>query len=213
MSSEIRNLKSEIWFLSIRCIQSENSVRLIARALETGVYPKLVLPSGAASHLKCELFQMDGEVNGGDRCVRVYLEQHGGEVEDAANAGFDHDLGYLLPDRRRHREQAQSDALRSDHVGKFMNGSNRNLGCTRGGSTDLGGVVIESGDDLKASLGESPIGQQGPTEVTDTHKHNVRLLVDAEDRPDLFNQFRDAIAHARSTKLPEIAEVLSDLSV
>ncbi len=171
------------------------------------------------------MFKLHRKINRVDRDVGRKTQRRRREVQQPANPGIHALVGRLLGAVAGNRQNRQPNPLFFNHrsqLRKRLDHEKPFVACRIGTSlrrerslsfTDLGRIRIENRDEPK-SLGVEPlVCHQRPPQIPGSYQHNIPNFIRAQNMAHLADQFINAIADPRMTKLAEIRQVLSDLRV
>jgi len=154
-----------------------------------------------------EVFEFDGEVDVVDHDFVGDMEDHGGEVEDAADAGVDEGVGDFLGGGGGDGDDGHADVFLANNFIDAVHRMNRNGGCF----VAFAGVVVEGGDDFKAFLFEAFVGEEGKAEVADADEDDGLEAGGAEEVGDHRAELLDVVSEAAGAELAEVGEVFAEL--
>src|SRR5579883_289982 len=157
-----------------------------------------------------QVLELDAQIDGDQADMRRDDQGQRSEIEDAADAAGDQEVGHPLRGLGRDAQEGQADL---PWCQRFAQGFDRLDNQPVVVLADLLRVVLEQGNHLEAARPETPILQQGPTEVPHADQRQRPLPVDPQDVPQGVDQLVDAVSDPGMSELAEEREILADLRV
>src|SRR3954471_24876389 len=155
-----------------------------------------------------QLLQIDPQIDILQKHPWPPLHPHGGEVENAADAGVGQGVIVLL---RRLGGDGEDPNLRSrlgNHLGQLLTGAYceaANL------PPDHLGIVVDPGDDVEGSIVEAEVAGEGAAEISHADDHQRVPAIEAEERIQVLGEEVHLVADTADAELAELREVLPDL--
>ena len=155
-----------------------------------------------------ELFEEDEEIDGLDPDVRVGRQLDRSEVQDRANSRPDQGFIVVGGCLGRYGQDSDLRAHLAHHGFELVAGANRQV-LER--LADLGGVVVENGEDSKRA-GVEP-GESGEClpDVAGAYQDDSVLPLQAEQTLESISEIRHVVSHTADAELSELGEIFAHL--
>ena len=138
----------------------------------------------------------------------MHVEPSGSEVENAGDARLDHPIRDGLSGVRGNRDDPDLDVVQSDLFGEVVHRADPSPAVL---VPDHALVRVEHRCDVEILLGETLVGEKGPTDVARTDERGVPGPVAAEHLTELLVETVQLVSDPGVTELAEEGEILADL--